>query len=119
MLAFDSDLAPIVGQQVTLTNQNASAVGSRIALLEQRAGTPFTSKILGGTVTECDLVASVVQGGTVKGYLYHPSSAVFVPGDASAPLSDSALRALAAVAGQEVTYSCVPPGSGARVAYSK
>jgi len=119
MLAFDSDLAPIVGQQVTLTSQNASAVGSRIALLEQRAGTPFTSKILGGTVTECDLVASVVQGGTVKGYLYHPSSAVFVPGDASAPLSDSALRALAAVAGQEVTYSCVPPGSGARIAYSK
>jgi hypothetical protein len=107
------------GQQVTLTNQNASAVGSRIALLEQRAGTPFTSKILGGTATECDLVASVVQGGTVKGYLYHPNSAVFVPGDASAPLSDSALRALAAVAGQEVTYSCVPPGSGARIAYSK
>jgi len=55
----------------------------------------------------------------VKGYLYHPSSAVFVPGDASAPLPDSALRALAAVAGQEVTYSCVPPGSGARIAYSK
>jgi hypothetical protein len=44
---------------------------------------------------------------------------VFVPGDASAPLSDSALRALAAVAGQEVTYTCVPPGSGARIAYSK
>jgi len=31
MLAFDSDLAPIVGQQVTLTSQNAGAVGSRIA----------------------------------------------------------------------------------------
>jgi DNA-binding beta-propeller fold protein YncE len=119
MLAFDSDLAPIVGQQVTLTNQNASAVSSRIALLEQRAGTAFTSKILGGTVTECDLVASVAQAGTVKGFLYHPSSAAFVPGDASTPLSDSALRALAAVAGQEVTYSCVPPGSGARIAYSK
>ena len=44
-------------------------------------------------------------------------TAVFVPGDASAPLADSALRALAAVAGQEVTYSCVPPGSGARIAY--
>jgi hypothetical protein len=35
MLAFDGDLAPIVGQQVTLTNQNASCVppgsGARIA----------------------------------------------------------------------------------------
>jgi hypothetical protein len=119
MLAFDTDLAPIVGQQVTLTNQNAGAVSPRITLLERRAAAPFTSKILGGTVTECDLVASVVQGGTVKGYLYHPSSAAFVPGDASAPLSDTALRALAAVAGQEVTYTCAPPGSGARIAYSK
>jgi DNA-binding beta-propeller fold protein YncE len=119
MLAFDTDLAPIVGQQVTLTNQNAGAVSPRIALLERRAAAPFTSKILGGTVTECDLVASVVQAGTVKGYLYHPSSAAFVPGDASAPLSDAALRALAGVAGQEVTYTCAPPGSGARIAYSK
>ncbi len=37
MLAFDSDLAPVVGQQVTLTSGNASAVNSRIDLLIQRA----------------------------------------------------------------------------------
>ncbi|HEX3395463.1 MAG TPA: hypothetical protein VHS76_02100 [Steroidobacteraceae bacterium] len=117
MLAFDSDLAPVVGQQVTLTSQNAGSVGPRITLLEQRSATPFTSKILGGTVTECDLVASVVQAGAVKGYLYHPSAAAFVPGDATPPLSDSALRALAAVPGQEITYTCVPPGSGSRIAY--
>jgi DNA-binding beta-propeller fold protein YncE len=119
MLAFDSDLAPIVGQQVTLTSQNARAVGPRIALLEQRAATPFTSKILGGTVTECDLVANVVQAGAVKGYLYNPNSAFFVPGDGTASFSDGALRALAAVPGQEVTYTCVPPGSGSRIAFSK
>jgi DNA-binding beta-propeller fold protein YncE len=119
MLAFDSDLAPIVGQQVTLTSQNAGAVGPRIALLEQRAAMPFTSKILGGTVTECDLVATVVQAGAVKGYLYHPSSTVFVPGDGTASFSDGALRALAAVPGQEVTYTCVPPGSGLRIASGK
>jgi hypothetical protein len=119
MLAFDSDLAPIVGQQVTLTSQNAGAVGPRIALLEQRAATPFTSKILGGTVTECDLVANVVQAGAVKGYLYNPNSAFFVPGDGTASFSDGALRALAAVPGQEVTYTCVPPGSGSRIAFSK
>jgi hypothetical protein len=65
-----------------IDNQNAGAVSSRVALLEQRAATSFTSKILCGTVTQCDLVASVVQGGTVKGYLYHPSSAAFVPGAA-------------------------------------
>jgi hypothetical protein len=31
LLAFDTDLAPIVGQQVTLTAANAAAVGPRIA----------------------------------------------------------------------------------------
>ena len=37
LLAFDSDLAPIVGQQVTLTNANGSTAGPRIDLLIQRA----------------------------------------------------------------------------------
>jgi hypothetical protein len=32
--------------------------------------------------------------------------------------SDSALRALANTPGQEVTYTCTPPGSGKRIAYS-
>jgi hypothetical protein len=119
VLAFDSDLAPIVGQQVTLTSANASAVGARIALLEQRAGTPFVSKSLGGTVTECDLVAKVAQKGTVSGYLYDPNSRGFFASDGVTSVSDAALRGLAAVPGQEVTYTCVPPGSGARVAYSQ
>jgi hypothetical protein len=58
MLAYDSDLAPIVGQQVTLTNTNGAAANPRISLFIQRAATP----------------------------------------------------------GQEVTYTCVPPGSGSRIA---
>ena len=33
MLAFDSNLAPIVGQQITLTDTNAATVGARIDLL--------------------------------------------------------------------------------------
>ncbi|WP_437765631.1 hypothetical protein WME77_00730 [Sorangium sp. So ce764] len=38
VLAFDSDLAPIVGQQATLTRNNAAAVGPRVDLLMSRAG---------------------------------------------------------------------------------
>ncbi len=34
VLAFDSDLAPIVGQQVTLNNGNAAGAGPRVTLLE-------------------------------------------------------------------------------------
>src|SRR5262249_36649034 len=56
ILAFDSDLAPIVGQQVTLNRTNRLAVGPRIDLMIQRAETPFTSKELGGAVKECDLI---------------------------------------------------------------
>jgi hypothetical protein len=73
------------------------------------------SKELGGTVTECDLIASVVEGGARKGYWLDVGSGSFV--DAlGAPRTDAALRALAATPGQEVTYTCAPPGSGKRMA---
>jgi hypothetical protein len=118
VLAFDSDLAPVVGQQVTLTSQNSSAVTPRINLLEQRAGTSFTSAVLGGTVTECDLLATAVQGGTPVRYLFSPSAGTFTAGNGGATISDAALRKLAATPGQEVTFTCVPPGSGSRMASS-
>ncbi|HYL98715.1 MAG TPA: hypothetical protein VEZ90_07150, partial [Blastocatellia bacterium] len=119
VLAFDSDLAPIVGQQATLTSNNAAGVGPRIDLMIQRAGTSFTSKALGGNVTECDLVVNVVQGGRVKGFLYDPNAKNFIPDDGSPRVTDSALRALASIPGQEVTYTCTPPGSGQRVAFNR
>ena len=116
VLAFDSDLAPIVGQQVTLTSTNSGVAGPRINLLEARAKAAFTSKVLGGAVTECDLVARVAQGSTVRGFTFNTTNSTFVPAGGGTALSDSALRALAATAGQEVTFTCVPPGSGARIA---
>lgn len=118
VLAFDSDLAPIVGQQITLTSDNASSAGPRIDLLIQRAGASFTSKSLNGVVTECDLVAQVVQNGRIMGYLYDPVAHNFVPDDGSAPLSDAPLRGLAGSAGQEVTYTATTPGSGSRIAFA-
>jgi hypothetical protein len=118
LLAFDSDLAPIVGQQVTLTSTNSASVGTRIDLLIARAGAAFVSKSLGGTVTECDLVAQLVVNGRVMGYLYNPAAGNFVPDNGSAPVSDAALRALAATPGQEITYTAAPPGSGPRIAYA-
>jgi hypothetical protein len=116
MLAFDTDLAPIVGQQVTLTSSNSGAVGPRITLFEQRANAAFTSKVLGGTVKECELVARVAQGGTITGYLFDPTTSTFVPSGGGTALTDAQLRALAGTAGQEVTFTAVPPGSGARIA---
>ena len=116
VLAFDTDLAPITGQQVTLTSSNGNVVGARITLMEQRANAAFTSKVLGGNVKEIDLVARVAQGGTVRGFLFNPSTSQFVPTDGGAQLTDAQIRALAGTAGQEVTFTAVPTGSGARIA---
>ncbi len=104
MLAFDSNLAPIVGQQTTRTSSNGATVDPRITLLEQRAD-----------AGECDLVAKAQVAGVEHGYLYLGGGA-FESDRSSAPtLADSAVRALANVAGQEVTFTCVPPGSGVRI----
>jgi DNA-binding beta-propeller fold protein YncE len=119
LLAFDSDLAPIVGQQVTLTSANSGVAGPRIDLLIQRAGAPFVSKSLNGAVTECDLVVQVVRNGRIMGFLYDPVAQNFIPDDGSAPLSDAAVRAFASTPGQEVTYTAATPGSGARIAFAR
>jgi DNA-binding beta-propeller fold protein YncE len=114
LLAFDSDLAPIVGQQVTLSYANLLTAGQRIDLLIRRAEAPFISKTLGGAVRECDLVATVALGGRMRRFTYDPSARKFISDDGRLRLPDLALRVLALVPGQEVTYTCLPPGSGAR-----
>jgi len=123
MIAFDSDLAPIVGQQVTLTSTNADVAGSRIDLMLARCGTGFVSKVLvdlsGGPVNECDLIAKLSQGAIARGYVYDPSGDVFEPDDGGAAISDAALRALAGTSNQEITYTAVPPGSGFRMGINR
>jgi len=117
MLAFDNDLAPIVGQQITLTASNGADVGPRINLLIQRANAPFVSKEFGGLVKECDLVATVVENSVRRGYFYDVARNAFVTKNGQSK-SDGQLRALAGASGQEVTYTCTPPGSGLRIANS-
>lgn len=111
VLAFDSDLAPIVGQQVTLARGSDASVGRRIDLLVQRAGTEFTSKSLGGKVKECQLEANVVLEGKMRNFRYDPMMQQFISDDGTFHFSDSALRALAITRSRELTYTCKPPGS--------
>jgi DNA-binding beta-propeller fold protein YncE len=114
MLVMTQDLAPIVGQQVTLSSTTDSSATDRVDLFKARAQTSFVSKELGGTVTECDLVARVAENGKVAGYLYNGSTFQSVTGGASK--SDADLRAMARTPGQEVTYTCAVPGTGRNVA---
>ena len=114
-LSFPSDLAPVVGQQVTLSGAGNADTNARITLLIARAGTSFDSLVLGGTVTECDLVAKGIVNGETRGWVYRPGLTLFQSDRAAETVTDAQLRALATTAGQEITYTCVPPGSGDRI----
>jgi hypothetical protein len=103
MLAFDTNLAPIVGQQVTLTAATQRAVSPRIDLLMARAD-----------AGECDLVAK----GRIRdeiGFLYLGGGRFQADRRALPPILDRDLRRLVTATGAELTYTCVPPGSGRRI----
>ena len=107
-LAFDSNMAPIVGQQMTLNAATAPTANPRITLMEQRAD-----------AGECELAAKTLVNNQERGYLYI-GQGTFVSDRASAPtLSDSALRSYAVSSGLNLTYTCVPPGSGVRLAVDR
>jgi YVTN family beta-propeller protein len=114
-LAFPSDLAPVVGQQVTLVGTPDADTDARIVLLIARASAPFDSAVLGGSVTECDLVVKGVLNGETRGWAYDPGLTLFQSDRAAETHTDGDLRTIALTAGQELTYTCVPPGSGVRV----
>ncbi|AGP38987.1 hypothetical protein [Sorangium cellulosum] len=104
MLALESNLKPIVGQQITLTSSNAAATGPRVDLLVARAD-----------AGDCDLVVKGRSQGAELGFLYL-GNGWFDPDRASEPWrSDAELRLLATGRRGELTYTCVPPGSGERI----
>jgi len=107
VLAFDSNLAPIVGQQITLTARNASSVAQRIELLLQRAA-----------ADECQVVVRARLRGRERGFLYDPSSRSFAPDRSrDALLALPELRALARLT--PLTFTAVPLGSGERIALDR
>lgn len=103
LLAYDSNLAPIVGQQLTLRLENALVAGPRLALMIERAERG-----------ECDLIVHGRVLGEMHGYLYREGGFVRDRADRP-PLSSVALRLLALLPSQELTYTCVPRGSGMRM----
>jgi YVTN family beta-propeller protein len=104
VLAMDSNLKPIVGQQITLTNTNSATVDPRINLLIARAA-----------AGDCDLVVKGTAAGLQRGWHRTPAGTFRSDRAAEPLLSDAALRAVAATAGQQLTYTAVPPGSGVRI----
>src|SRR6185437_8109777 len=105
ILAAPSNMAPIVGQQATLTTSDAAVAGPRVDLLEARAD-----------VGECDLIAKLAGPSCGdRGFFYAGSGAFYGDRAADPPLADAALRALVSAADCSMTFTCAPPGSGVRM----
>jgi DNA-binding beta-propeller fold protein YncE len=100
LLAFPSNLKPIVGQQVTLGASVSAAARDRLALMIARAD-----------AGDCELVAK----GAGRGYLYVGGGRFVGDRAREARFTEAALRASARHPGHELTFTCVPPGSGARI----
>ena len=108
IMAAPSNMAPIVGQQTTLTQGDAATVGPRIDLLEARAD-----------AGECDLVAKLASPTGDQGFLYLGSGSFQSDRQSQPPISDANLRALAGTGNRFITYTCAPPGSGLRMALDR
>ena len=102
-LAFPAETHPIVGQQVTLGPASALEVDDRIDLLLARAA-----------FGECDVIAKAVVANYQRGAVRLPSGN-FQADREGEVISAADVRALANTPGQEVTFSCVPPGDGERL----
>ena len=110
VLAFPSDLAPIVGQQITVNpaNVNNAAVTARVKLLRNRAMITTPRR-------ECDLVAVGVVDGTRFSSLLNLSGTFTRADQAGTEFSLANLLSAAGLAGNVLTFTCVPPGAGRRI----
>jgi len=115
MMVADTGIAPIVGQQLTVSGTPTSAMTTRLTLMLARAAATFP-KPGDPNAPECDVIVKEMVNGRRRGFLYVPSTQRFISDIAGeAPRTTTQMLALAAVAGQEGTMTCVPPGSGRRV----
>ena len=106
VMAMDTDLAPIVGQQVTWRPNSNAALETQLNLLKQQAAVTAPR-------AACDLVARVSVDGAIHSGLLQSDGTWLMK--SSERLADSALRNLASVS-QPLTFTCLPPGAGRRVA---
>lgn len=94
IMAFPTNQAPVIGQQVALTQNNSNTANARIDLLFACAD-----------ASECELVTTQRP---VPGYLCD-TNRPFMNNHHGETLSDAALRNLGInKAGDEVTYTCTP-----------
>lgn len=104
MLAMDSNMAPVIGQQVTLTSSNSAAAIPRISL--------FKSQMDAGNA---ELIVKARINNRQRGW-FRMADGSYQSDDAFAdPITEPELLQLAQTAEQELTFTAVPPGTAIRM----
>jgi hypothetical protein len=110
--AFPSNVAPIVGQQVTIGPGAPTADAmARVNRMVARARTAYVTP---DSAMECDLIAKGVVNGQARGYFFQQAQNTFRD-DANATINLAGLIAQASTAGQQVTFTCAYSGGGTRL----
>ena len=111
ILAFDTGLRPIVGQQVSATPTTFN--DTNVDRPDPADDRPRQRGRLraGGEGRDRG------RGARLRSSSARTASSPIAPSDAL--IDKTALRNLAAAAGQELTYTCVPPGAGTRIALDR
>lgn len=107
VMAMDSDLAPVVGQQITLDANSGTDTEARLDLLLERAAVISPR-------AECDLIAKGVVQDQARGFLLTDTD-TFQSDRALETYSVAQLKEFARQGGGAMTFTCVPPGSGRRM----
>ncbi len=109
VMVADSNMAPVVGQQVTLAGDSPTEQLQRLDLLESRADVVQP-------LPECDLIVRGVLESVRYSALRHGGLYLDTLGTES---SAGDLRERVAQPGNALTFTCVPPGAGARLALDR
>ena len=112
LMAFDSNLAPIVGQQITLKAGSSDEAIDRIVLFMQCAQVVSPRP-------ECDLVVKGIFDGESRGWVMTRGMGddvtIFQSDRSDQQHTYEELTQIAQEPGQELTFTCVPPGTGYRI----
>lgn len=112
-IAFPTESPPILGQQLSVSETNVSSTQARMDLLMSQAKvtTPFPY---------CDLVVQAPEAGGQQAWLYDRSSQRFIPDNSNQPeLDEAAMRARITAADTAYLMTCMPWGSGQRLALDR
>lgn len=116
VMAMPTGLAPMVGQQITLDAAATEQDQARLDLIRDQALAHLDRE--GAYKPKCELVGEGVIAGKAASWLLQEDG-LFYPDMIGVPLSDANIRSLATAPGNRITFTCVTPGGGHRMALDR